>query len=662
MVQGVEVTAADAAVKAAKTLGWPVVLKVAHEGLSHKSDVGGVVLNVNDEDACRAEVQRLLELAPGARMLVEAQALGGLDLIVGAQRDPVLGPAVMVGMGGIFAEILDDMVIHVGTPTFSEARAMVGRLKGAELLQGARGQKTLFVDGIAQAIIAAGGLMEARPDITELDINPLRVYPDRVCALDALISIGQTCPASQRAVRGTCSQRVDKLFNPSSVAVVGPSRTQERAGNIILKNLATFAFPGAVYPVNPAGGEIEGLPAYPTVAACPGPVDTTVVAVPYQQVDTVMQDVAASGCKHVIMITGGFSDAGPEGKQREVALLEFCGRHGIFLMGPNSIGTLSTASGFCTAIGKLPPMQPSGISVFGQSGILTTGFALSEVTEHGLGFSRMACIGNKADLDECDFLEYLAKDPGTTCIGMYLEGLSNGPRFMEVAASAAKAKPVVVLKTGRTAEGARAAASHTGAMAGSDAVFDALCHQSGMLRVHSFVELFSTLRVLDMCQAPRSNRVGIVSISGAGCVLASDACGDSGLELAPITAETQRRLARLAPPWAVITNPADIWSTIEQKGPGEAYRSITEVMLRDDNVDMVLVVALLLEEGSFDAAAMLGPLKKAFPHKPMVSAYLSGRKDLNEAFSLGCEREGIPVFNDPVEAVMAMGRLFSSSR
>jgi acetyltransferase len=451
---------------------------------------------------------------------------------------------------------------------------------------------------------------------------------------------------------------VNKLFRPGSVAVVGPSSSAERAGNIILKNLKTFGYPGAVYPVNPSGAQIEGLQSYPTIAACPKSPELAVLAVPYSQVGKVMSDVAAAGTRHAIVVSGGFSDAGAEGKVREKGLLEFCRKNGINLMGPNSIGTFDAVYGFCTAIGKLPAMKASGISMLGQSGMLSTGFPLEEITVRGRGFSKIACMGNKADIDECDLLRYFADDPDTRVIGAYIEGVGDGPRFRRSAEFAARKKPLVILKSGRTELGARAAASHTGALSGADDVYNAIFKQSGAQRVAGFSEFFGILRTFDLCPLPRGNRIGVVSITGMGCVLSADACSDYGMQLAPITEGTREKLRSLAPGWASITNPADIWSTIEQRGPFEAYLKLSEAMISDENVDILLVIAMLLEEGAFDARASFEAVRKAHPDKPILACIFGGRKDLMESFSSGLESIGVPVFYEPGEAIKASSYLY----
>ncbi len=263
-----------------------------------------------------------------------------------------------------------------------------------------------------------------------------------------------------------------------------------------------------------------------------------------------------------------------------------------------------------------------------------------------------------ADVDECDFLDYLGGDPDTRCVGLYLEGVKDGPRFQAALARAAAAKPVVVLKAGRTDAGARAAASHTGSLAGSDRVFYAVFRQAGANPVDDFDGLFGALRAFDMCPIPKGPRVAVVSISGVGCVLSADACAAEGLEVAGLTDATRDRLAEVAPDWAVITNPADIWSTIEQRGPEESYDLISRILLADSNVDILLMIAVPLEEGSFDPAPVYRRLRAEFPLKPILACHFGGRRDLLDRFQRGMESVGVPVYRGPAAAIRAAAGLW----
>jgi len=664
VIEDIEVATANEAVLAAEKLGLPVVLKVSHPELTHKSDIGGVLLNVGTLEDVHAFTGRLLSLQNNAKVLVEKQADGkSADLIIGFKRDPIFGAVLMVGLGGIYAEIFADTSLYIGEINEKEAFKMLKRLKGFKILEGARGGVPLDTAGVIRSLLSLSKLASYRMDIIELDVNPLRVSEKNTMALDALALVetdqSKIDKFSNEQKDVDIHDRMKNLFRPESVAIVGASTTSEKAGNIIIKNLMTFGYKGKIYPVNPSGGLIENLQSRTSVSECPRPLDLAVLAIPYHQVETVMEDVAKAGTRHVIVASGGFSDAGSQGKLRENKLLDLCRKNRVNLMGPNSIGTIDSKYGFCTSIGKLPPMKPTGISIFGQSGTFSTGFSLEEITYHHRGFSKVACVGNKADVDESDFLEYYAIDPDTRSIGIYIEGVKHGPRFLRACKIASQNKPVVILKTGRTESGARAAASHTGTLAGSDAVYEAIFRQYGIQRVYDFVDFFNVLRAFDMCPIPAGNRIGVVSITGVGCVLTADACEEYGMALAPISDQTHKRLKALVPEWASIANPADIWSTIEQIGAFEAFRKMSEVMIEDKNVDILLVISVLLKEGYFDAGAAFAAIKANHPNKPILACYLGGWKDLLESFQNDLEEIGIPVLNSPNAAVKAASYLYN---
>ena len=652
-VPGNEVDSIGAVLVAAQKIGMPVVLKVSDPAVVHKSDAGGVLLDLGTEIKVRQGAEFLWQQFGGAKLRVEKQApAGGIDLILGFNRDPVFGPVTMVGMGGIYAELMADTSLHVGAVSNDDAMRMIRRLKGCPILEGARGRSVMDLDALTEAIQAVSRIAMGRPDIRELDINPWRVYPKGGLALDAMAAIERdTVAIREPESKAAGRSRVQPLFSPKSVAIVGGSADARKAGNIIIDNLRTFGFAGSIYPVHRSGGIIQGLPAYPRLQDCPEPVDICVVAVPYHQVNAIMADIVDADIHHVIIVSGGFSDAGSRGRELEGELLAFCREHGIHLMGPNSIGTVDTASGFCTSIGTLPPMKKTGIAIFGQSGTFATGFALEEITCRKRGFSKIACMGNKADINECDFLEFFAADPETRSIGCYIESVTDGKRFMDAARFAASRKPLLVLKSGRTEIGARAAASHTGALAGSDAVYDAVFRQVGIQRAEHLVDFFNVLRAFDMCPLPRGNRIGVVSITGLGCVLSADACGQYGMHLSEVTEDTKNRLRDLVPEWAPIGNPADIWSTIEQHGPFEAYRRMCQIMLSDPQVDLLVLIVVLLDEGVFDAAEALGEVIASYPEKPVLACHMGGRKVHLEKFEQDMASIGVPVYNSPAMAV-----------
>jgi len=371
------------------------------------------------------------------------------------------------------------------------------------------------------------------------------------------------------------------FFSPPSVAVVGASRTAGKGGNTIVANMLEFGFEGRIYPVNPSAGVILGLKAYTSLADLPAAVDLVVAVLPRLQTADLMRDCAAAGVKSVIVPAAGFSDAGEAGRRLEADVMGIGRAAGIRVMGPNSIGTVNTGAGLATSIVTLERLAPGGVSVFGQTGMFASGIARWINTSEHFGVRKIACLGNKADVDENDLLEHLADDEGTRVIGVYTEGVRDGARFARTLARAASAKPVLIMKSGRTETGRRAIESHTGALAGSESVYSGVIEQSGAIRVDDFEEMFDCAKAFEWLPTPASNRVGVVSITGVGCVLSADASARHGLVMPPLSPSTVTAMRQALPDWAPASNPADIWAGIESAGAEATYRAVAGAVADD---------------------------------------------------------------------------------
>ena len=448
-------TDAEAA-EAAGRLGFPVALKICSEAVPHKTERGGVSLNIKDTAALERAVREMKKRFPDIpfALLVQKMARPGTELILGCRRDPVFGPIVLAGIGGIFTEIFRDSVIELAPVDEEDAPAMLRRLKGVALLDGYRSREPLDVAAIAKSLSALSRLIADRPDIAEIDINPFIAYPQGAVAVDALVRLDGASPAPAR--KRPSPATIAPFFQPSSMAVIGASRSPGKGGNIILRNLQKAGFKGALYPINPTVKEILGLPSYARVSDVPGKVETAMVVIPKTAVPDALEDCAAKGVTNIILSTGGYSDAGEEGAREQKTIIEMARRAGIRIMGPNSIGTLNPSAGMSTSIVGLDPIRKGGVSIIGQSGVFSSGWARWIADTKPFGLAKVACIGNKGDVNESDLLEYLTGDSATRTVGMYLEGVVEGKRFIRAAAAACKAKPVVVMKAGRSEAGAAA--------------------------------------------------------------------------------------------------------------------------------------------------------------------------------------------------------------
>ncbi|HEX6199854.1 MAG TPA: CoA-binding protein, partial [Thermoanaerobaculia bacterium] len=376
------------------------------------------------------------------------------------------------------------------------------------------------------------------------------------------------------------------VFEPRTVAVIGASRKRDSIGFSLLHNLVVEEFAGAIYPVNPGAASIHSLKAYPSVGAIPDPVDLGVVAVPRNAVPGVVEECLEAGVRGLVVITAGFGETGPEGARIEAGIRDRVRAAGVRMIGPNCMGVINTDPDVRLNATFAPtPARPGSIGFVSQSGAL--GVAILNVAQDlGVGLTQFVSMGNKADVSGNDLLEYWEEEPGTRVIAMYLESFGNPRRFTEIAKRVGRKKPILVVKSGRTTEGARAASSHTGAIAGADVTVSAFLEQCGVVRANTIEELFDLAVALDRCPLPRGHRVAIVTNAGGPGIMATDACVNLGLEIAELTEETRRALRGFLPAEASVGNPVDM---IASATP-EDYRRALETVLADPNVDLAMVI------------------------------------------------------------------------
>ncbi|MDD4858832.1 MAG: CoA-binding protein [Dehalococcoidales bacterium] len=452
---------------------------------------------------------------------------------------------------------------------------------------------------------------------------------------------------------GVDSVRV--FFEPRSVAVVGASRTPGKLGNTVLKNLLTWKFPGQIFPVNPNPGDILGLPAYTSVSAIPHPVELAVIAIPMDYVLDVARECAGKGVKGMVIITSGFNEIGEEGARRQQELLRIARSAGMRIVGPNTTGIVNPYHPFTTTFVEMGAVRKGAIAFIAQTGMFA-GLMLQRImTAENFGLSIVAGLGNKSDVADHDILEYLAQDDNTKAIMMYIEGVKDGRRFYETARRLTKTKPITAMKIGRTPEGARAALSHTGSLTGSDAVFDAVCRQAGIVRASDFDELIDFAKMFACQPVPKTSRTAVVTLSMGAGALASDFCYESGLELVKLKPATLEKVARKSPSWAKLTNPMDIETMVELVGPVEGYRTAIEAALADENVDQCLIIGATVLQTESDVR-FLESVRKAYPQKA-ISVCILGAKDVYERLFPAIEKYQIPVFPGLRRAVNALAAL-----
>jgi len=442
---------------------------------------------------------------------------------------------------------------------------------------------------------------------------------------------------------------LDMFFNPKSVAVIGASATPGKLGYDVLANLQTSGYRGALYPVNPRGGEILGLQAYPSVLDIPGPVDMVVILVPAAFVAGVLEESGKKGVQGAVIITAGFKEAGPEGVEMERTLLEIAGRYGMRIIGPNCLGIIETGVSMNASFAAATPERGS-IAFMSQSGALCTAILDYAVAE-GIGFSHFVSLGNKADVDEVALMQAWAEDDDTNVVIGYIEGLRDGQEFIRVARETARRKPVIAVKSGRTASGSKAVSSHTGSLAGSDAAYDAAFAQAGVLRADSVQELFDYSTAFAYQPALQGNRIAIVTNAGGPGVMATDALERNGLVLATLQPETEQALAGVLPAAANIHNPVDVLGDAK----ADRYARAIELVLEDAGVDGVMVIVTPQTATDIAGTAEQFATISKSHDKPVLGCWM-GKKDAQQGIDV-LSAHHVPNYPFPERAVGAFGAM-----
>jgi len=444
-------------------------------------------------------------------------------------------------------------------------------------------------------------------------------------------------------------RNLEAVFNPRSIAVIGASREPNKIGHVIVKNFVDGGFGGRIYPVNPNAEEILGLRSYKSVLEIRERVDSAVIAVPAAAVPQVLEDCGKKGIKGVVLITGGFSEVGNH--EAEAKIAEIANKYSMALIGPNCMGVITPASRVDSVflpIYKLGRPRVGPISFISQSGAVG-GCIVDLAARAGIGMSKFVSYGNAAVVDECDLLEYLSTDKETQIIVVYLEGVKDGRRFLEVCRKITCKKPVVVLKAGRSAAGAEAAKSHTGSLAGSSEAYKAAFKQAGAIEAATLEQLFDFAKIFDQV-LPCGKRIGIITNGGGMGVLAVDSLEDEGLELADFSEETKKLLRASLPPYANVRNPLDIIGDADS----HRYEIALNALLKDEGVDLILLI-ILFQTAAVDSSVANIAIRASDQRKKPIIAVCTGG-EYTEMHRRILESYGVPTYPSPSSAMRAVGR------
>jgi len=621
----------DEAVSFARSVGFPVVMKV--HGLLHKSDVGGVILDIRNDDEVRRAF-RMLSSIKGAKGVNVQPMLKGIELIVGAGEDEQFGSFLMFGLGGVFAEVLRDVSFRLIPISRGDAEEMIREIRGYRILEGYRGLRA-NIDSLIDLLLKVSEIVE-REEIVEMDLNPVFANENGCFVADARMVKGK------RRRFEIDARRIDFFFNPRSVAVIGASRGYGKPGNRIVENLKLFNFGGRVYPINPNADEIHGFKCYPSVRDVPDEIDVAIIAVPSKNAIEVVNQCIEKGVKGIIVISGGFAEGWKMGREIEEKIVQIARAKGVRIVGPNTMGILNPESGFTSFFSMLRKINPGVIGAVSQSGAFANFMLLSL---HHIGISKVIAIGNKCDVNEIDSLDFLLRDEKTKVIAMYLEGVTNGRRLFELLKNAKK--PVVILKAGRTEGGKKSAMSHTASISTKDEIFEAACRQANVLKVRDYEELIDSVKALALNPIPMGKRVAVIQPSGAECVMSADAVEEFGLRLADFSEKTMEKLHEYAPEWHSVGNPVDLYPIIEKSGD-QIFFDVLKIICEDENVDAIVSGIFIPSLLTLDLD--LGWLKKY--SKPI---FFTLKEDIEILREIRLKIEKFfPVYTTPERAVRAL--------
>ncbi len=434
------------------------------------------------------------------------------------------------------------------------------------------------------------------------------------------------------------------MFSPSTVAVVGASRSPEKIGNVVLRNILQSGYAGKVFPINPNASEILDLKTYPRISEVDGEVDQAIITIPAKYVPDALVECGEKGIKAAVVITAGFKEVGYEGVQLEKQCVEICRKYQMRMLGPNVLGYIDTWTPINASFSQSMALKGS-IGLASQSGALCTAL-LDWSLQAGIGFSKFISVGNKADLTESDMLEIMSEDPTTRVIVLYIESVVNGPRFINVAQRVTRKKPVVVLKSGVSEAGARAASSHTGALAGSDVAVETTFNQMGILRAHSLGELFNIAIALSSQPVPKGDSVVVVTNAGGPGVLTADAIETRGLRMASLSPETITKLRKNLPEEAAVNNPVDVVGDADVNRYAFGLRTVLDDPNAFNIISMMAPTALLPPE---ELADLLISIKREGVEKPIIGVLVGGPTMKKASDKLMAS--GIPCFTFPEDGV-----------
>ena len=650
----------DSAASEAVKIGFPVVLKACGTRLFHKTEVSGVVLNLRTVEQVREAGERLMKIDGCQALLVQEMISGEREFVCGFTRAEQFGPCVMFGFGGIFTELIDDAVFRIAPLTTGDVLQ--------KLIDVFRGQAGVDMDMLSKTLVALGEIALQFDQVRQIDINPLKCRSDgELVAVDALVVLQDRLkgipeqPAKQKTHLGADLKKKEDLtpfFEPKSVVIVGASAVPGKPGHEVIRNIQANEYKGKLFLVNPKAGEILGLPVHSSIESLPDKPDLAVIILPAAICPQTLRDCAAKGIKHVVISAGGFAEVDDSGAQTQQELIEIMRENDIRIIGPNTAGHTSMPHHFTSTFFPLGRIRRGKVSYITQTGNFCTHTMKYILTAEHFGVSRVIGLGNAIDVNESEALAYLSSDSQTDAIVVYLESFKQPRRFFEIAKAVTRRKPVIMLKSGSTEAGQRAAVAHTAAMAAEDRLVDGMLRQAGVVRIYDYTHLILVGKALSMVHLPKGNRVAFLAPSGAMLVVLSDLCTRLGLEVPALESRNLQRLQEISPPFIRMRNPVDIWAAASTRGVEFGYREGMEIVLKDPNIDAVVPILMLTKESGIPSYDFIIELAQKYAGKPIFVTF-SGDKQYIEECKEYLETRGVPTFPEieqPFEVLSILAR------
>jgi acyl-CoA synthetase (NDP forming)/RimJ/RimL family protein N-acetyltransferase len=636
----------DETLALSEKIGFPVVLKIVSPDVVHKTDAGGVKLNLTCAEDVRKAYHEIIETFKYQHIegvTIQKMATPGIEAIIGVTRDPSFGPIIMFGLGGVFVEVLRDVSFRILPITEKDASEMIAEIRGAAILDGYRGQ-AVDLDSLGRLLLKISQLVVENREIRELDLNPLLLYPDGYVTVDARMFVSE--PSTGENITPTGRESLRDFFYPKSIAVIGASDVKGKLGYNVCWNLINHDFPGRLYPINPGKDSIKGIKAYKSILDVQEPVDMAVIIVPAKAVEAAITDCCTKGVKYVVIEAAGFAESGEEGKQAQEKIEKIIRDHGCRVLGPNCSGVINTHHNMVQSIGLLGDLKKGNVGMVAQAGVYAAGIltGLSNVLDFGI----VATIGNKMDINETDILEYLSDDDHISVIVMYMEDIRSGKRFMDVASRAAIRKPVIILKSGRTEAGKKAVSSHTASLAGNDEINSAAFKQSGIIRARDNEHLFALTRAFSKQPVPKGNGVLVITYTGSLGVAATDMLSLSDMRLSTLEPYFQKRLKNVLPDYASIGNPIDCSFSMSP----QQVKDLIEIGVESNDVHSFIVVI----QGEM-LSSFVDVMKNIdYKEKPVVCCVACKEFMIDDVVKI--EQAGFPVYSTAEMAAEVLSEMY----